>query len=81
LRVVVTDVEFALNTARALLPAYPEKAAVFVNRVLADTADPRLRFLVSPTLSMIEHDDMEAAIRWLDRAVNYEQARRARRGS
>ena len=73
----MTDVEFALHTARALLPAYPDKAAVFINRVLVDTADPRLRFLVSPALTMIENNNSEAAVRWLDRALNYEQARRA----
>ena len=75
----MTDVEFALRTARALLPAYPEKALVFVNRALADTVDPRLRFLVSPALTMIENNNAEAGIRWLDRALNYERARRAGR--
>lgn len=72
----VTDSEFALRTARELLPDYPVKAVIFVNRVLTGTVDPRLRFLVEPILSMIEQNDLEAAWRWLDRALTYEQARR-----
>jgi hypothetical protein len=58
----VSDVEFALRTARALLPAYPEKAVVFVNRALAGTLDPRLRFRIAPALTMIEQNNAEAAI-------------------
>ena len=73
---VVTDSEFALRSARELLPGYPAKAQVFVNRALTETVDPRLRFLVQPALSMIEENDLEAACRWLDRALTYEQVRR-----
>jgi hypothetical protein len=73
---MVTDSEFALRTARELLPGYPAKALVFVNRVLTGTVDPRLRFLVEPILSMIEQNDLDAARRWLDRALTYEQIRR-----
>jgi hypothetical protein len=53
-----------------------EKAAVFINRVLAETMDPRLRFLLHPVIGAIERRDLEAAARWLDRAVLYEQSRR-----
>jgi hypothetical protein len=70
----VTDVEFCLNTARTLLP-YLDKAAVFVNRVLADTVDQRLRFLLLPALAAIERNDAEAATRWLDRAIDHERSR------
>ena len=45
---VVTNSEFALRTTRELLPGYPAKALVFVNRVLTGTVDPRLRFGSSP---------------------------------
>jgi len=75
----VTDVEFALQTARALLPTFPEKALLFLNRALAATVDPRLRSLVSPALTAIERSDADAAIRWIDRALNYDQTRRAGR--
>ena len=73
---VVTNSEFALRTARELLPGYPAKALVFVNRVLTGTVDPRLRFRVEPILYMIEQNDLEAARRWLERALAYEQTRR-----
>ena len=76
---LVTDTEFTLRTARALLPTRSEGAVVFINRALAGTVDPRLRNLVSPVLSMIERKDFEAAARWLDRAIEYERSRRARR--
>ena len=73
---IVTGSEFALRSARELLPGYPAKALVFVNRALTGTVDPRLRFLVQPALSMIEENDLEAACRWLDRALTYGQVRR-----
>jgi hypothetical protein len=76
---IVNDAEFCLRMARALLPTRPLKAATFVNRALADTVDPRLRFLLLPTLSMIQDYDIEAADRWLDRALKYREARRAGR--
>jgi len=63
----LNDIEFRLNTARALLPNL-EKAAVFINRALADTVDRRLRFLLAPALAAIARKDTEAAARWLERA-------------
>ena len=66
---IVTDSEFALRTARESPPGNPAKAVIFVNRVLTGTVDARLRFLVQPALSMIEENDLEAACRWLDRAL------------
>ena len=70
----VTDVEFCLSVARALLPDL-EKAVVFINRALAETVDRRLRSLLLPALSAIEQNDPEAAARWIDRAMNYERSR------
>ena len=74
-RRLVTDLEFCLSVARALLPNL-EKAAVFLNRALGETVDQRLRSLLLPALSAIEQNDLEAAARWLDRAMNYERSRR-----
>jgi hypothetical protein len=71
----VTEVEFCLGVARALLPDLV-KAAVFLNRTLAETVDQRLRSLLLPALSAIEQNNPEAAARWLDKAVYYEQSRR-----
>jgi len=65
--------------ARALLPNL-EKAAVFVNRAMADTVDRRLQFLLLPVLSAIARKDTEAAARWLDRAISYERSRRPSNG-
>ena len=73
----MSDVEFCLSIARVLLPNL-EKAAVFVNYALAETVDQRLRFLLQPVLDAIERKDAEATARWLDRAISYEQSRRAR---
>ena len=70
----MSDVEFCLNTARALLPDLG-KVAVFVNRALAYTVDLRLRFLLLPALAAISRNDAEAAARWLDRAITHEQSR------
>jgi hypothetical protein len=71
----VNDVEFCLSIARTLLPDLG-KAAVFVNRALTDTVDQRLRFLLQPVLAAITRNDADAAVRWLDRAINYEKSRR-----
>jgi hypothetical protein len=71
----VSDVEFCLGTARALMPNL-EKAAVFINRAFAQTVDQRLRFLLQPAIEAIERRDLEAAAKWLDRAILYEQSRR-----
>jgi len=76
---IVTDTEFWLRLAKALLPTQPQRAATFVSRVVGETVDPRLRNLVSATSSMIERGDFEAAHRWLDRALEYERSRRAGR--
>jgi hypothetical protein len=53
-----------------------EKAAVFINRVFAETTDQQLRFLLQPAIEAIERSDLEAAAKWLDQAVLYAQSRR-----
>jgi hypothetical protein len=76
---IVSDVQFCVSMARALLPNL-EKAAVFVKRAIADTVDQRLRFHLLPVLSAIARNDAEAAARWLDRAISYERSRRPSNG-
>lgn len=71
----MSDVEFFLGIARALMPNL-KKTAVFINRVFAEATDQRLRFLLQPAIEAIEMRDPEAAAKWLDRAILYEQSRR-----
>lgn len=77
-RFAVTEIEFQLRTARAISAASPAKAIGFVLCALSLTVDARLRFLIAPALSALERNDAEAAKKWLDRACEYEQARRSR---
>jgi len=72
----VTELEFALRTARALVSTLPDKATDFVANALAGTVDPRLRHLIGPALAALGRDDAIAARKWLDRACKYERARR-----
>lgn len=74
----MTELEFALRTARALVSTLPDKAAEFVANALARTVDPRLRHLIGPALAALGRDDATAARKWLDRACEYELARRER---
>lgn len=74
----LTDLEFALRTARALVSTLPEKATSFVADALARTVDPRLRHLIEPILAALGRNDVTAARKWLDRACEYEEARRER---
>ena len=71
----MTEAEFAFRTARALLPAFRDQTANFIQRVISSTIDPRLRNLVIPIPSLLEQNNTEAAKRWLDRALEYERAR------
>jgi hypothetical protein len=72
----LTELEFALRTARALVSTLPDKAINFVGDALARTVDPRLRHLIQPALSALGRNDAIAARKWLDRACEYERARR-----
>ena len=74
----LTDLEFALRTARALVSTLPDKATSFVADALARTVDPRLRHLIEPALAALGRNDVTAARKWLDRACEYEAARRER---
>ena len=46
----MTELEFALQTAKALVSTLPDKATDFVAKALARTVDPRLRHLIGPAL-------------------------------
>jgi hypothetical protein len=72
----LTDLEFALRTASALVSTLPDKATNLVADALARTVDPRLRHLLRPTLAALAPNDVTAARSWLDRACEYERARR-----
>ena len=73
---LVSEVEFLLRSARALLPVQPEPAYHFLSRALSVTVDARLRFLMAPALSALARKDAAAARKWLDRACEYEETRR-----
>jgi hypothetical protein len=72
----LTEIEFALRTARALASTFPDKATNFVVNALRQTVDPRLRHLLEPALAAFGHNEVIAACKWLDRACEYERARR-----
>ena len=72
----LTEIEFALRTARALASTFPDKATNFVVNALRQTIDPRLRHLLEPALAALGRNEVIAARKWLDRACEYEHARR-----
>lgn len=72
----MNELEFTLRTARALVSTFPDKATEFVANALTRTVDPRLRHLIEPALSALGRRDATAACKWLDRAREYECARR-----
>ena len=74
----LTEIEFALRTARALASTFPDKATNFVVNALGQTVDPRLRHLLEPALAARGRNEVIAARKWLDRACEYERARRER---
>jgi hypothetical protein len=74
--VALTELEFVLRTARALVSTFPDKATNFATNALALTVDPRLRNLVQSALAALGRNDTIAARKWLDRACEYELARR-----
>jgi hypothetical protein len=71
----LTELEFVLRTAKALVTTFPDKATNFATNALALTVDPRLRNLVQPALAALGRNDTIAARKWLDRACEYERAR------
>ena len=74
----LTEIEFALRTARALASTFPDKATNFVVDALRQTVDPLLRHLLEPALAALGRNEVIAARKWLDRACEYERARRER---
>jgi hypothetical protein len=71
----LTEIEFVLRTARALVSTFPDKAANFVVNALGQTVDPRLRHLLEPALATLGRNEAIAARKWLDRACGYERGR------
>jgi hypothetical protein len=71
----LTELEFVLRTARALVSTFPDKATNFATNALALTVDRRLRTLIKPALTALGRNDTIAARKWLDRACEYECAR------
>ena len=71
----LTELEFVLRTARALVTTFPDKAETFATNALALTVDRRLRTLIQPALAALGRNDTIAARKWLDRACEYERAR------
>jgi hypothetical protein len=71
----LTELEFVLRTARALVSTFPDKATNFATNALALTVDRRLRTLIQPALTAMGRNDTIAARKWLDRACEYERAR------
>jgi hypothetical protein len=74
----LTELEFVLRTARALASTFPDKAINFATNALALTVDRRLRILIQPALAALGRNDTIAARKWLDRACEFEGARRER---
>ena len=74
----MTEAQFKLRTARALASTFPDRATNFVADALARTVDPRLRHLIEPALVALARNDAIAACKWLDRACEYDRARRER---
>jgi hypothetical protein len=72
----LTELEFVLRTARALVSTFPDRATNFATNALALTVDRRLRTLIQPALAALGRNDTIAARKWLDRACEYERARR-----
>jgi hypothetical protein len=72
----LTELEFMLRTARALVTTFPDKATNFAINALTLTVDRRLQTLIQPALAALGRNDAIAARKWLDRACEYERARR-----
>ena len=74
----MTELEFVLRTARALVATFTDKATNFAINGLALTVDRRLQTLIQPAVAALGRNDAIAARKWLDRACEYERARRER---
>ena len=74
----MTNNEFRLRVAKNMLPRYPERAAEFLEKLLQETVDPRLQSRVIAILRFIAQQNYDAADRWIDRALAYEERRRRR---
>ena len=71
---VMTDNEFRLHIAQnALLRGSPQRAAEYLERLLQETIDPRLRHRVRKVLNYIAQGNYDAAGQTLDRILAYEE--------
>lgn len=72
----MTETEFRLRLAHNTLRRNPGGAAEFLEKLLVETIDPRLRTRVIVILNFIAHGNYDAADRWLDRVLAYAEKRR-----
>jgi hypothetical protein len=70
------ELEFLLQTARALVPVFPDKANSFAANALARTVDPRLRHLIGQAVFALTCNRCTCGSQMLDRVCDYERARR-----
>jgi hypothetical protein len=76
----MTTNEFRLRLAQnVLLRGAPQRAAEYLERLLQETVDPRLRHRVHKVLNYIAQGNYDAADRTLDRMLAYEEDLRRRR--
>ena len=81
----MTEIEFLVRIARTLLPGRPKEAVRFLTHAETETVDRRLQTLIRSAFVAIESDEesqLEAAGRWLDRALSLiENRKRVRAAS
>ncbi|MBV8094698.1 MAG: hypothetical protein JO110_16020 [Acetobacteraceae bacterium] len=76
---VPSRIDFLLRSAAAVAVTMPATAADMVMRVMITTVDPRLLNLLSSALVASDAGDHIAAHRWVQRAIDYRDQRRAGR--
>jgi hypothetical protein len=67
----VTNIEFLIRTAHALVSVNITVAMRMLTRAAAETVDPRLRHWLRSALVAFEDGDCLAAQAWLTRAARY----------
>ena len=72
---IVTDIEFRIRTAMAMLPARCLSAYEIVDALYHLTADPRLKWRPEQALQALKHQRSEVGQRWLERAIEVHRAR------
>jgi hypothetical protein len=74
-----TDIEFRLLKASALITDQPKQAIEFLEQILAETVDPRMRIFLRPAIFFLQRNRVSVAAHWIDRALGYAWARRIAR--